>query len=78
MWNEIAAIGQSIAPQPLDPELRRVLGMDLSRMREMGIEAMKLSDANRDQEGMSEMHIRAGQLVDEIDEMAELLRGLES
>jgi hypothetical protein len=78
MWNEIAAIGQRITPEPLDPELQRVLSMDLSRMRELGIEAMKLSDANREQEGMAEMHVRAGQLVNEIDEMAALLRRLES
>ncbi len=78
IWNEIAAIGTSLAPRPLDPELQRVLSLDLGAMREKGIEAMKLSDANRDQEGMAEMHVRAGQLVNEIDEMAALLRRLES
>lgn len=74
MWTAIAAIGQRITPKPLDPELRRVLAADLAGMRELGIEAMKLSDANREQEGMSELHFRAGQLVNEIDEMAAVLR----
>lgn len=78
MWKEIAAIGEAVAPKPLDPELQRVLSMDLARMRELGIEAMRLSDANREQDGMGEMHVRAGQLVNEIDEMAALLRRLES
>ena len=77
MWKEIAAIGETVT-RPLDSELQRVLSMDLGRMRELGIEAMKLSDANREQEGMADMHVRAGQLVNEIDEMAALLRGLES
>ena len=78
MWREIAAIGEKVAPEPLDSELKRVLSIDLGRMREIGIEDMKLSDANREQEGMGELHVRAGQLVSAIDEMAALLRRLES
>jgi hypothetical protein len=37
------------------------------------IDAMKLLDANRDQEGVSEMHLRAGTAVNEIDASAGVL-----
>ncbi len=74
MWNEIMGIAQIPEPEPLDPELARLLSSDLGSSRESLIEAMKLSDANREQKRMAELHLRAGQIVNEIDELADLLR----
>lgn len=74
MWKEIMGIAQIPDPEPLDPELARLLSSDLGSSRESLIEAMKLSDANREQKRMAEVHLRAGQIVNEIDELADLLR----
>lgn len=79
MWNAIVGFAATPEPLPLDPELARLVSSDLAISRERLIEAMKLLDANRDQEGASEMHLRAGTAVNEIDEAAaKLAEGLVS
>lgn len=79
MWNAIVGFALMPEPKPLDPELARLVSSDLAISRERLIEAMKLLDANRDQEGAGEMYLRAGSAVDEIDEAAAVLaRGLDS
>jgi hypothetical protein len=74
MWNEIVGFASIPALKPLDPELARLVGSDLSKAREHLIEAMKLLDANRDQAGVSEMYLRTGTAVNEVDVIADLLR----
>lgn len=81
MWKEIAAIGEAVAPAPavpLDPELKRVLESDCGGARERLLEARRLSDANRDQVGMVEANMVATKAFDAVEEMAALLRRLES
>ena len=74
MWNAILGFAPSAEPAPLDPEMARLISVDLREMREQLIDAMKMLDANRDQAGAGELHARAGSLVNEIDEMAAVLR----
>lgn len=81
MWKEIAAIGEAIAPAPavpLDPELRRCLESDCGSAREKLVEVSRLSDANREQEGMTELNMAASKALAAVDEAAEVLRRLES
>jgi hypothetical protein len=81
MWKEIEALGEAIAPAPsvpLDPELRRVLESDCGCAREKMVEASRLSDANREQEGMAELNMAASKALAAVDEAAEALRRLES
>lgn len=74
MWNAIVGFAQVPEPAPLHSELARLLSLDLREMRERLIDDMKMLDANRDQAGVAELHIRVGSLVDQIDEMAAVLR----
>lgn len=74
IWQEIIGLVAIPAPEPLDPELARLVGSDLAKAREHLIEAMKLLDANREQAGVSEMHLRTGTAVIEVDTIADLLR----
>lgn len=74
MWQEIAGFASVPTREPLDPELARLVGSDLAKAREHLIEAMKLLDANREQIGVSEMHLRTGTAVNEVDTIADLLR----
>jgi hypothetical protein len=74
VWNEIVGRAATPEPKPLDPELARLVGADLAKAREHLIEAMKLLDANRVQAGVSEIHLRTGTAVNEVDDTAELLR----
>jgi hypothetical protein len=74
MWQEIIGLAAIPTPEPLGPELARLVGSDLAKAREHLIEAMKLLDANRGQIGVAEMHLRTGTAVNEVDTIADLLR----
>lgn len=74
MWNAIVGFATMPEPKPLDPELARLVSSDLGKSREKLIDAMKLLDANREQEGASDMHLLAGMAVNAIDEAAAKLR----
>lgn len=73
MWDEVLRIVPTVVLGPLDVELKRLIGEDLGPMRERLIEDMRMLDANLDQEGAAELHLRAAGMVAEIDEMAKLL-----
>jgi hypothetical protein len=73
MWQAIHGFASLPESIPLDPELGRLVSSDLAKSREHLIDAMKLLDANRDQEGASEVHLRVGTAVNEIDASAGVL-----
>lgn len=60
--------------EDLDPELARLGSIDAAAIREKAIGAMRLFDANREQQGASELHLLFGEVAAKVDEIAAVLR----
>jgi hypothetical protein len=60
-------------PAPLEAETVERVGMDLGAARDFLFGSMKRLDEDRDQLGAADLHLRVGQIVNQIDDLAALL-----